>query len=257
MKNLVFYVFVLTTLLVGCNKKKLIEVEVPLPEEASTTVVKVNNPDDVKLDENSIFELYKLPYKYDALEPNIDTKTMEVHYSKHYLGYTNNLNKAIIGTEFEKLTIEEILNKLTPDNSVLRNNAGGYYNHNLFWEIMAPNKGGEPTGTLNKAIIADFGSYQAFLESFNEAASKQFGSGWAWLIIDKTGKLQVTSTPNQDNPLMQNATLKGKPILCIDVWEHAYYLKYQNKRKDYISNFVNVINWDMVSKKYEAAISEK
>lgn len=237
---------------VACNRNKLKEVvEVPLP--AAEEKMTIGHPDDVKADEGA-FEMIKLPYSYDALAPNIDAMTMEIHYSKHYLTYTNNLNKALAGTALESLPIEEILKKLDVSNDALRNNAGGYYNHNLFWEIMGPKSEGQPKDTLAHAITRDFGSFENFKTQFEEAASQQFGSGWAWLITDKTGKLQICNTTNQDNPLMPNATIKGIPILAIDVWEHAYYLNYQYKRKKYIDAFFKVINWPKVSEKYEEAL---
>ncbi|HLF53223.1 superoxide dismutase [Flavobacterium sp.] len=236
-------------MLPSCNNKKLTEVvEVPLP--SAQEKISIGNPDDVKADAGT-FEMAKLPYSYDALAPNIDARTMEIHYSKHYLTYTNNLNKAIAGTDFKQLTIEEILSKSVLDSTDLRNNAGGYYNHSLFWECMGPKAGGQPKDTLAAAITKDFGSFENFKSQFKNAATKQFGSGWAWLIVDKTGKLQVTSTPNQDNPLMPNVLIPGTPILALDVWEHAYYLDYQYKRKNYIDAFFNIINWDVVEKKYK------
>jgi Fe-Mn family superoxide dismutase len=179
---------------------------------------------------------------------------METHYSKHYLKYINELNKAIKGTPLETKKIEDILATLDMENKAVRNNGGGFYNHTLYWEIMAPNAGGEPKGALLEAINKDFGSFENFKTQFTEAATKQFGSGWAWLVVDKTGKLVVGSTPNQDNPLMPNVGIAGKPILAIDVWEHAYYLHYLNKRPDYITAFYNVINWNAVAKKYEATV---
>ncbi|WP_236564877.1 superoxide dismutase [Flavobacterium sp. MK4S-17] len=215
----------------------------------------MGNPDDVKADEGA-FQVVKLGYAYNALEPHIDAKTMEVHYSKHYLGYTNKLNAAIKGTDLEGKTIEEILSGLSMDNKAVRNNGGGYYNHTLFWEVLAPNAGGQPKGALAEAINKDFGSFDNFKQQFSDAAANQFGSGWAWLVVDKSGKLVVGSTPNQDNPLMPNVGISGKPILGLDVWEHAYYLNYQNKRPDYIAAFYNVINWDAVGKKYDAAIAK-
>lgn len=243
---------VLAFVLQSCNKeKKLDEVEVPLPA-ATEEKAPMGNPDDVAA-EPGAFKMMKLPYAYDALEPHIDARTVEIHYSKHHVGYVNNLNKAIAGTALEKQTIEEILSKLDLENKVVRNNAGGYYNHNLYWEIMGPKKGGEPTGALAEAIKKDLGSFDNFKTQLTEAATKQFGSGWAWLVVDKTGKLVIGSTPNQDNPLMPNMSVSGTPILGLDVWEHAYYLKYQNKRPDYITAFFNLINWDAVAKKYEAA----
>ena len=195
------------------------------------------------------FELPKLNYSFDALEPHIDAKTMEIHYGKHHNGYTNNLNNAISGTELESKTIEEILKNLDLDNMALRNNAGGYFNHNLFWEIMGPNCGGNPSGEISEAINSNFNSFENFKEEFNKAAATRFGSGWAWLCVLGDGKLEICSTPNQDNPLMENSC-GGNPILCLDVWEHAYYLNYQNRRPDYIEAFFSLINWDEVNSKY-------
>ena len=195
------------------------------------------------------FELPKLNYSFDALEPHIDAKTMEIHYGKHHNGYTNNLNNAISGSELENNTIEEILKNLDLDNMALRNNAGGYYNHNLFWEIMGPNCGGNPTGEIAEAITSNFNSFENFKENFKKAAATRFGSGWAWLCIHENGKLEICSTPNQDNPLMPIGC-GGNPILCLDVWEHAYYLNYQNRRPDYIEAFFHIINWDEVNNKY-------
>jgi len=197
------------------------------------------------------FELPKLDYPYDALEPYIDARTMEIHYTKHHGAYTNNLNNAIKGTELENKTIEEILaiaSKLPP---IVRNNGGGFYNHNLYWKIMAPNAGGLPTGELLDVINSVFGSFDNFKEKFTSSALGVFGSGWAWLIKTKEGKLEITSTPNQDNPLMDVSSTKGFPILGIDVWEHAYYLKYQNRRNEYVAAFWNVINWNEVFKRYK------
>jgi len=195
------------------------------------------------------FELPKLNYSFDALEPYIDAKTMEIHYGKHHNGYTNNLNNAISGTELESKTIEEILKNLDLDNMALRNNAGGYFNHNLFWEIMGPNCGGNPSGEISEAINSNFNSFENFKEEFKKAAATRFGSGWAWLCVLGDGKLEICSTPNQDNPLMENSC-GGNPILCLDVWEHAYYLNYQNRRPDYIEAFFSLINWDEVNSKY-------
>lgn len=227
--------------LISCNNKKLTEVvEVPLPSKEDKMII--GSPDDVKADDGT-FKMIKLPYNYEALAPNIDALTMELHYSKHYLTYTNNLNKAIAGTEQESLSIEDLLKKLDLSNADLRNSAGGYYNHSLFWESMI-GKSPKPKDTLAMAINRDFGSLADFQTQFAEAASKQFGSGWAWLITDKAGKLQITSTANQDNPLMPNAVIKGTPILALDVWEHAYYLKNQNRRADYIAAWWNVVNWE-------------
>lgn len=255
MKKYVSTLF-LIGVLVSCNNSKKLEevVEVPLPEKEEV-VVEMGNPADVKVDEGGSFEMITLPYAYNALEPHIDAKTMEIHFSKHHLGYANNLNKAIAGTEMANMSIEDILKKLDPENKAVRNNGGGYYNHNFFWEIMGPNKGGEPTGDLAVAINKDFGSFADFKTQLIEAGMKQFGSGWAWLILDKAGKLSIVTTANQDNPLMTKLGNTGTPILAVDVWEHAYYLKHQNKRKDYLEGFFNVINWDKVAEKYVAAIT--
>ncbi|MFK8282915.1 superoxide dismutase [Capnocytophaga cynodegmi] len=193
------------------------------------------------------FTLPKLPYAYDALEPHIDARTMEIHHTKHHNAYTTNLNTAITGTNLEGKTIEEILGNLDMTNGAVRNNGGGFYNHNLFWEVMSPSGGGKPTGDLAKAIDEKFGSFDAFKEEFAKAAATRFGSGWAWLCVHKGGKLEVCSTPNQDNPLMPDTGCGGKPILGLDVWEHAYYLNYQNRRPDYIQAFFNVINWEKVA----------
>lgn len=199
------------------------------------------------------FELPKLPYAYDALEPNIDARTMEIHHTKHHNGYTTNLNNAIKDTALEGKSIEDILTNLDMTNMAVRNNGGGFYNHSLFWEIMSPNGGGAPTGELASAIDAAFGSFDAFKEKFSAAAATRFGSGWAWLCVQKGGKLDICSTPNQDNPIMPGVGCGGQPILGLDVWEHAYYLNYQNRRPDYISSFYNVINWDKVAENYKAA----
>ncbi len=195
------------------------------------------------------FELPKLNYAFDALEPNIDTKTMEIHYGKHHNGYTNNLNNIISGTDNEGKSIEDILNSLDLENKGLRNNGGGFYNHNLFWEIMGPNGGGEPSGEISESINLNFGSFENFKDEFSKAAATRFGSGWAWLCAHPDGKLEICSTANQDNPLMPNGC-GGNPILCLDVWEHAYYLNYQNRRPDYINAFFNVINWDEVNNRF-------
>ena len=195
------------------------------------------------------FELQKLNYSFDALEPYIDAKTMEIHYGKHHNGYTNNLNNAISGTELENKSIEEILKNLDLNNMALRNNAGGFFNHNLFWEIMGQNCGGNPTGEIAEAINSNFDSFENFKDTFKKSGATRFGSGWAWLCIHDDGRLEICSTPNQDNPLMPNGC-GGNPILCIDVWEHAYYLNYQNRRPDYLEAFFNLINWEEVNNKY-------
>lgn len=196
------------------------------------------------------FELPILTYSYDALEPNIDARTMEIHHSKHHQAYTTNLNNAIAGTELEAKSIEEIL-KVCKDKPAVRNNGGGFWNHRLFWEIIAPNGSSHPSGDLAAAIDAAFGSFDGFKDEFAKAATTRFGSGWAWLCVSD-GKLEICSTANQDNPLMGEGC-SGVPILALDVWEHAYYLNYQNRRPDYISAFYNVINWDVVAEKYKAA----
>ena len=196
------------------------------------------------------FTLPQLPYAFDALEPNIDTRTMEIHHGKHHQGYTNNLNGAIEGTDLEGKSIEDILENLDMNNGAVRNNGGGFYNHSLFWKVMSPNGGGEPTGELATAINDSFGNFEAFKDSFSAAAKTRFGSGWAWLCVHEGGKLEVCSTPNQDNPLMPGVGCTGTPILGLDVWEHAYYLNYQNRRPDYVNAFFNVINWEEVSKRY-------
>ncbi len=199
------------------------------------------------------FELPNLPYAHDALEPHIDARTMEIHHGKHHAGYTAKLNAAVEGTALEGKSITDILNNLDMSNGALRNNGGGYYNHNLFWEVMAPNAGGNPTGELAAAIDKAYGSFEAFKDAFSNAAATQFGSGWAWLCVHKGGAVEVCSTPNQDNPLMPGVSCEGTPILGLDVWEHAYYLNYQNRRPDYINAFFNVINWAKVSEFYAAA----
>ncbi|GGW57850.1 Fe-Mn family superoxide dismutase [Winogradskyella epiphytica] len=199
------------------------------------------------------FELPKLKYAYDALEPHIDARTMEIHHSKHHQGYTNNLNAAIKGTDLDGKTIENILINLDMDNKAVRNNGGGFYNHSLFWEVMNPEGKGRLSGELKDAIEAAYGSFDAFKDAFSKAAATQFGSGWAWLCVHKGGKVEVCSSANQDNPLMPGIGCGGTPILGLDVWEHAYYLNYQNRRPDYIEAFFNVINWNEVERRYAEA----
>tara|TARA_B100001059_G_scaffold232477_1_gene270383 strand:+ start:3748 stop:4353 length:606 start_codon:yes stop_codon:yes gene_type:complete len=198
------------------------------------------------------FELPKLPYAFDALEPHVDARTMEVHHGKHHAGYTNNLNAAIADTEDEGKSIEDILKNLNMNNAALRNNGGGFYNHSLFWSVMSPNGGGLPSGELAEAINKAFGDFNTFKSTFSKAAATRFGSGWAWLC-SKNGKLDICSSANQDNPLMPSIGCGGLPILGIDVWEHAYYLNYQNRRPDYVSAFFNVVNWEEVSARYAAS----
>lgn len=196
------------------------------------------------------FELPKLPYAYNALEPNIDATTMEIHHSKHHAAYTNNFNNAVAASNLEGKSIEEIFSELDMDNAAVRNNGGGFYNHSLFWDVMNPEGKGYLSGELKDAIIAEYGSVEGFKDAFSKAAATRFGSGWAWLCVHKGGKVEVCSTPNQDNPLMPGVSCGGFPILTLDVWEHAYYLNYQNRRPDYINAFFNVINWNHVEKLY-------
>ena len=197
------------------------------------------------------FELPKLTYAYDALEPHIDARTMQIHHGKHHNGYTTNLNNAISGSDLDGQSIESILESLDMNNAAVRNNGGGFYNHRLFWSVMSPNGGGKPTGALSDAINNAFGSFEAFKDTFAKAAATRFGSGWAWLCVIPGGAVEVCSTANQDNPLMPDVGCKGFPILGIDVWEHAYYLNYQNRRPDYIQAFFNVVDWNTVSELYQ------
>jgi Fe-Mn family superoxide dismutase len=244
----------LVSLLLSCNNKKLTEVvDVPLPTVQEKLAMGL--PEDVKANEGS-FQLEKLPYSYDALAPNISAATLEMHYSKHYLTYTNNLNRALAGTPLENLTIEEVLAKLDLNDPSIRNNAGGYYNHTLYWQCMAPKAGGQPKDVLADAITKKFGTFEDFTSLFKNESVKLFGSGWVWLVVDRAGELQITSTQNQDNPLMVNAVIQGKPILALDIWEHAYYLDYQYKRKNYVDAFFYVINWNKVSENYDAAVKK-
>lgn len=217
------------------------------------SITKINlfsNSKKNRSDKMSKFELPALPYDFNALEPYIDARTMEIHHGKHHAGYVNNLNAAVENTDMEGKSLEELLTNISNLPVAVRNNGGGHFNHSLFWSVMGPNKGGTPSGELAEAIKSAFGSFDSFKEQFAKAAATRFGSGWAWLVV-ADGKLVVSSTPNQDNPLMDVADVKGTPILGIDVWEHAYYLHYQNRRPDYVSAFWNVIDWDAVSKNYE------
>lgn len=257
MKKYIFFIpnLLVILFLISCNNKKYTEVvEVPLPTAEEKLTIGV--PDDVKADEGS-FQLEKLPYGYDALAPSVSPLTLETHYSKHYLTYTNNLNRALEGTELENESIENILSKLDINNTELRNNAGGYYNHTLYWKSMAPNAGGAPKDSVATAINRDFGTYENFVSAFKTEATTQFGSAWVWLVVDRSGILKITSTQNQDNPLMRNAVVSGTPILALDLWEHAYYMDYQYKRKNYIDGFFKVINWKKVNENYEAALRRK
>lgn len=254
MKKKILVLLLISVLSTTCKKEKeLIEVTIPEPEKIEKNTL--GNPSDVQAeDEEGTFKMIGLPYSYNSLEPFIDATTMELHYSKHLLAYCNKLNAAIKETDLTSKSIEEILKKLDTSKSDIRNNAGGYYNHNLFFEILSAN-GGDATDEILEAINKDFGSFEAFKNEFSESATKLFGSGWVWLIKDNSGKLVITTTANQDNPLMPNAEKKGTPILALDVWEHAYYIKYQNKRKDYINAFFNVINWKKVNKKFKESAS--
>lgn len=200
------------------------------------------------------FELPNLPYAHDALEPHIDTLTMQIHHGKHHNAYVTNLNAALAGTEHEGKTIEELMANISKLSPAVRNNGGGHYNHSLFWTVMSPNGGGEPTGAVGEAIVNTFGSYDKFKEEFTKAATTRFGSGWAWLCVKADKTLCVCSSPNQDNPTMDISECPGTPILGLDVWEHAYYLHYQNRRPDYIAAFYNVINWDEVNRRYAEAM---
>ena len=198
------------------------------------------------------FELPKLPYAYDALEPHIDARTMEIHHTKHHQAYITNLNNALAGTDAQSLSVDEICAHISKYPMAVRNNGGGHYNHSLFWTILAPNAGGAPSGAVAEAISSTFGSFDAMKEEFNKLAMGRFGSGWAWLLVHE-GKLMLTSTPNQDNPLMDMAEVKGTPILGLDVWEHAYYLHYQNRRADYVNAFWSLVNWAEVNRRFSAA----
>jgi len=199
------------------------------------------------------FELPALPYASDALEPSIDKETMEIHHGKHHQAYVDNLNKAIEGTDAAALSIEDIIKNVSKYSAAVRNNGGGHFNHSLFWTVLSANGGGEPTGELAEAIKEAFGSFDELKKQLQDAGAKRFGSGWSWLIVDDSGKLQVSSTPNQDNPLMDVAEVKGTPIFGIDVWEHAYYLKYQNKRPAYLEAIFNVVDWNAVADRYAKA----
>ncbi|MEO8233773.1 MAG: superoxide dismutase [Flavobacterium sp.] len=241
------------TTVVSCKKNTLVEqVDVPAtPIEVVKVKNGFSNATDVKAIEGA-FKMYELPYVYKALEPNFDATTIEIHYSKHHLGYVNNLNKAVIGTKYEFLKLNDIFKNLNLADTEIRNNAGGFYNHNFFWENMSANAGGEPEGDLMEAIVRDFVSFDGFRSQFTEASLKVFGSGWTWLVSDKSGKLRIVTTPNNDNPLMKNLGFSGIPLLNLDMWEHAYYLKFQNRKRDYVNTFFSVINWSEVLKKYDA-----
>jgi superoxide dismutase, Fe-Mn family len=255
MKKSIFFAAILSVVLVSCNnEKKLQEIEIPdaLPTQPAATV-DYGNPADVKAEGK--FQMQGLKYAYDSLAKAIDPETVFIHYSKHHLGYANNLNKAIVGTPLENQTIEQILQGLDVNNNAIRNNAGGYYNHNLYWNILSPNPQ-VASEEFSNAVVSSFGSQDELVKQLKEAGAKQFGSGWSWLVVTPEEKLVVTSTPNQDNPLMPNASVKGTPILGIDVWEHAYYLNYQNKRTDYLDKIFDIIDWKTVADNYSAAIAK-
>jgi Fe-Mn family superoxide dismutase len=253
-KNIVrFSILTSFLLLFSCNDNKLTEVvEVPLPTKEEK--ITIGSPDEVKADQGS-FGLTKLAFAYDGLSPAIKALTLETHYSKHYLTYTNNLNKEILNTEYENMPIEDILKKLDLNNAKLRQNAGGYYNHTLYFNVLTP-KTLTPKDTLGSSIDKEFGSFDNLTKQFKNEATKQFGSGWVWLLVDKAGKLQVSTTDNQDNPLMKNAVIPGTPILGIDLWEHAYYLDYQNRKGSYIDAFYEHINWEKVNENYKEALKK-
>lgn len=249
---------VISPILIGlvmfsCEKPKTEETDITIVSEPTTEVP--GNPSDVKADDGP-FNVAPLAYGYADLDKSIDAKTMEVHYSKHYLGYTNKLNSAVKEAGLEGKSIEDILKGMDMNNSALRNNAGGFYNHSLYFGTMSPNGGGQPNGVLADEITKDFGTFDELKTKLSDAGAKQFGSGWAWLVVNKDGKLEVGSTANQDNPLMPNVGISGTPILGIDVWEHAYYLRYQNKRPDYIKAFFDVIDWNVVGENYSKATAK-
>jgi len=245
------------SVLISCNDKKMTEVvEVPLPTVQEK--IQIGDPNNVKADEGS-FQMEKISFAYDALAPEISALSLESHYGKHYLHYTNTLNKTVKGTKYENLEIEELLKTLDINDLPIRNNAGGYYNHSLYFKCISPKAGGEPVDTLASSINKAFGSFANFKTQFKETASKQFGSGWVWLVVDKTGVLQLTTTQDQDNPLMPNAPVvgfHGTPILGIDLWEHAYFLDYQYKKKNYIDAFFNIVNWEKVNENYKATFKK-
>jgi len=250
--NIQIFIIIISVFFVKCKKNTLVEVvDVPSnPIEITKSNTVTSNPSDVKAIEGS-FEMYKLPYNYKDLEPLFDPINVEIHYSKHHLGYVNNLNKLIVATRFENLSLEDILKNLKLSDTEIRFNAGGFYNHNFFWESIAPNmQGTEPDGDLKNQIIANFGSFDNFRTQFTEAALKIEGSGWVWLISDKSGNLKIVTTTNNDSPLMKNISAKGIPLLTLDMWEHSYYLKYQNRKREYVNTFFSMINWAEVTSRY-------
>lgn len=247
----------LISIFISCKKEKvLIEVKLPDPEIIDESISKYGNPKSVKTSDGQ-FKMKGLKFQYDNLEPYIDAKTVEIHYSKLHLGYANKLNTLIKETEFEKKTIEEILINLDIKNEYLKNIAGGYYNHNLFFEILSPKLNTKPNGAFEDAVKRDFESFYELKLNLIEKSINFIGSGWIWIVVDKNGKLIITQTINQENPFMPNSSVKGIPIFAFDLWEHAYFLKYQNKKSIYIEEAFKVINWETVSKKYEEAITPK
>lgn len=244
-KNILLLTTVTSLLLFSCkNKEEMTEVQVP-SATAKDTIPAKGDPKSVVANQGA-FQMKGLNYGYNDLEPYMDGLTIETHYSKHHLGYCNKLNDAVKGTPLETMSLEEILKNIDLKNSALRNNAGGYYNHNIFWEIIGPKAGGRPTGKIAELINKDFGTFDAFKTQFSDAAKGVFGSGWVWLVYQNDGTLKITTSINQDNPLMPNAEVKGYPLMNIDVWEHAYYLKYKNERPKYIENFWQLIDWSKV-----------
>ncbi|WP_310555520.1 superoxide dismutase [Flavobacterium sp.] len=252
MKFFKILTFVLCIVFFSCKKNTLVEVvDVPsVPIEAVEVEGGSSKVSEVKANEGS-FKMIGLAYEYKDLEPYFDAATTEIHYSRHHLGYVNNLNKLIIDKKYEVMSLSDIFRNLNASDTDIRNNAGGYYNHNFFWENISPKGGAEPEGDIMGAIIRDFGSFDAFRSQFVTISAQYFGSGWSWLISDKTGKLRIITTPNNDNPLMRTLNINGIPLLNLDLWEHAYYLKFQNKRREYANTFFSIINWKNVSKKYD------
>jgi superoxide dismutase, Fe-Mn family len=254
MGSLKFFAAVILVGIVGWKYMAVSPVQYDSKTQKITNQINRSTINDIKLKSSGKFEFKTLPYAYDALEPYIDKLTLEIHYSKHHKAYFENFIKAIKGTELESMEITEIFSNISKYPVAVRNNGGGYYNHTLYWENMKPNGGGVPTGNFLEAVKKAFNSFEEFKNQFSDAGKMRFGSGWAWLCIDPKGNLFICSTPNQDNPLMDISEKKGIPLLTLDVWEHAYYLKYQNKRADYIDAFWNVVNWDEVAKRYENAV---
>ncbi|UYW01836.1 superoxide dismutase [Flavobacterium agricola] len=254
MKKTILTTSLLSLFLLSCNENKNLQ-EVAIADATEQTSEVKSYPDPAEVKADGKFQMQGLKYGYSDLNKAIDPETVFIHYSKHHLGYANNLNKAIAGTPQENQTIEEILVGLDVNNATLRNNAGGYYNHNLYWDVLSPTPH-EASKEFDEAVKATFGSKDELVKQLKDAAAKQFGSGWSWLVVTPEGKLAVTATANQDNPLMPNAAVKGTPIFGIDVWEHAYYLNYQNKRADYLDEIFNIVDWEIVSENYAKALTK-